>query len=118
MGVYETSWAAPIFLESMKFWFYSLCASLALGIMELFTLSEPKFVKEKSGGDEKKVNAEMRKGRGEIVRKLVTDGCDLFIPGSVTGWLVLSSANVGWCSVVSTVLASVDIWARVQSQSS
>jgi hypothetical protein len=123
MGVYETTWAAPLFLEAMKFWFYSLCASLLLGVIEWFSVPEQlkvgKEKSEKDGGDKKmkvKIEERERGRRGRIVRKLVTDACDLFIPGSITGWLALESANVGWCSVVSTVLAGVDVWVRVQAE--
>jgi hypothetical protein len=58
---------------------------------------------------------ERKEKRSKIMKKIVIDGCDLFIPGSTTGWMVVSTANVGLLSVVSTVLAATDIWIRVQN---
>ena len=134
MGVYKTAWAAPLFHEAMKFWFYSLSASLLLSVMEWFSVPKQgaKAVKEKNKKDgngkeededddgKEKVEWERneRKRKGRIAKKFVTDACDLFIPGSITGWLTLESANVGWCSVVSTFLAGMDVWARMQSEAS
>lgn len=121
MGVYPTSWAAPLFLEAMKFWFYSLSASLLLSVLEWFSVPGEKVVKEKNekyDAEKEKVKFDMmeRKRRGRIAKRFVTDACDLFIPGSITGWLVIESANVGWCSVVSTFLAGMDVWVKVQSE--
>ncbi|KUJ17167.1 uncharacterized protein LY89DRAFT_718826 [Mollisia scopiformis] len=125
MGVYRTAWAAPLFVEAMKFWFYSISLSIVLSLVELWGLySSPtssmialvpegkeKIDRVKEKEMEKR---EWKQKRGKIVKNIVTDSCDLVIPGSVTGWLLVSSRNVGFCSVVSTVLAGRDVWARIQ----
>jgi hypothetical protein len=49
-----------------------------------------------------------------VKRRLVSDGFDLFVPGSVTGWIPTPPAFVGFATIISTVLSSKDIWDRVQ----
>jgi hypothetical protein len=50
---------------------------------------------------------------GPILRRAATDACDLFIPGSVTGWLKTPPVVVGVASITSSLISSKDIWARV-----
>ncbi|KAH6673301.1 peroxin 11B [Halenospora varia] len=123
MGVYNVTWAKNIFLEANKFWFYSLSLGILLSLGQLWILyTQPQMPQrvsqeEKRKGEKKTREVEQDKwelNRNKAVRKLALDGFDLFIPGYTTGWLVVSSANVGCCSVMSTILGSVDIWERVQ----
>ncbi|PBP26048.1 PEX11 domain protein [Diplocarpon rosae] len=125
MGVVPTTWAAGLFTEAMKFWFYSLALGIVGGIWELWGLLGQDAVpgkrlegkSRKSRGDEAKMTqarqTEADANRKKIMKKLVIDGCDLFVPGSATGWIPASSGNVGMMSVVSTVLAGLDVWNRV-----
>ena len=125
MGIWSTSWAPGVFNEAMKFWFYSISCSIALGVVQLVHHLSPVESEEEEGGKKKEGKgddmAESKRKKDKhggimvILKKLVIDGCDLFIPGSVTGWLALSSANVGMLSVVSSILAGTDIWVRVQN---
>lgn len=109
-------------LEANRFWFYSLGVSVVLGLMQLFS----------RGGEDRSGNAEGKKNVSEsekdsvvgkkshvfrsrvVVRRLLTDGFDLFIPGHITGWIHTSPAFVGFASVVSTLLASKEIWDRLR----
>lgn len=124
MGVYHASWAAGLFVEAMKFWFYSLSLGILLALMELWGLSgkEPvvstgskEKVVEKAAQAQEARAMERTSKRRNAVKKMVIDGCDLFIPGSITGWLVISSSNVGLLCVVSTLLAGSDTWDRIHS---
>jgi hypothetical protein len=127
MGIWTTTWAADVFVEAMKFWFYSLSLGVIVGVLQLYQLyMEPVVISEKKTeiGEKSKENEKMiqmmeiterKEKRTKIIKKIVVDGCDLFIPGSTTGWMVVSTANVGMLSVVSTVLAATDIWTRVQN---
>jgi hypothetical protein len=128
MGIWTTTWAAGLFVEAMKFWFYSLSLGIIVGVVQLYQLymepvvvSEEKTeVGEKSKENEKVIQIEIterKEKRSKIIKKIMIDGCDLFIPGSTTGWMVVSTANVGMLSVVSTVLAATDIWTKVQNTS-
>ncbi|KAF8859452.1 hypothetical protein BDZ45DRAFT_356468 [Acephala macrosclerotiorum] len=129
MGVYRTTWAQPLFVEAMKFWFYSITCGILLSLVQFWGLyMAPNPVPKTGKADEKeekeskekgvKVEVEWMSTRRKIMKRLVVDSCDLFIPGSVTGWLAVSSANVGLFSVVSTVLTGTDLWTRVQGQAS
>ncbi|KAH7313200.1 PEX11 domain-containing protein [Rhexocercosporidium sp. MPI-PUGE-AT-0058] len=128
MGVYLTGWAAGLFVEAMKFWFYSLSMGILLALVELWDLSgniplesamrhgderEDEKVAEKTAQIQKSRAIERALKRRSAMKKMMIDGCDLFIPGSITGWLVISSSNVGMLCVLSTVLAGFDIWESI-----
>ena len=49
-----------------------------------------------------------------VKRRLISDAFDLFVPGSVTGWIQTPPAFVGFATIISTVLSSKDIWDRLQ----
>ena len=125
MGIWSTEWAPRLFLEAMKFWFYSISFSITLNLVllcsSLLKLTNPLNEDGISGGESpKEVNAEAkRKGllHWDLMKKLAIDCCDIFIPGFTTGWLAVSSATVGMLGMVSTLLASIDIWERVQGPS-
>jgi len=122
MEIWTTAWASNVLLEAMKFWFYSILFSLTLSFLELFQLSYKSPTSkqsEKANGRPKKTSKaskahELMAKRQDIVKRIITDGCDLLIPGFVTGWIETSFATVGISGVVSTVLVSTDIWNRVQ----
>lgn len=129
MGVYSTSWASGLLLEANRFWFYSLCFSLVLAVLQLSQLyfetpipeGEEKISRNGKSinvvESDKKDSVEVKKWRfrrERIVKKALTDACDILIPGSMLGWVLVSSGTVGMATVVSTVLASGDIWDRVQ----
>lgn len=109
-------------LEANRFWFYSLGFSIVLSLMQHFSRgneSNPVV----GAGKKERSTSEKVSGAGSkapvigsrvLVRRLLTDGFDLFIPGHITGWIHTSSAFVGFASVVSTLLASKEIWDRLR----
>ncbi|KAE8452648.1 hypothetical protein EG329_013907 [Mollisiaceae sp. DMI_Dod_QoI] len=134
MGVYKTTWAASLIIEAMKFWFYSIVLSLLLsvvGIWELYTSPPTKSLttkpntekdernEEDSNEETEQTKADAKVGwmnkRRKAMKGIVIDICDLSVPGSITGWLPVSSANVGMLGVVSTLLAGADVWTRIQN---
>lgn len=68
----------------------------------------------KVGGDKRGARSVVSEERQRVKRGIVSDCFDLFIPGSVVGWISASSATVGYVTVISTVLSSKDIWDRLQ----
>jgi hypothetical protein len=129
MGVWESAEAPIVLVEANKFWFYSLCASIMMGILQIYELyvesppSRPKDNRSKKGNKEEfdrisdgvvAAHRDLKRRRAQgLVKKLVTDACDLFIPGSVVGWVQSTPVIVGVMTLVSTVLSSTDIWARI-----
>lgn len=113
MGVIKSPWAAVVFNEANKFWFYSIILSGILGVVQLWELGNMPVKSRKESVT--KLQKDWRQRRGKITKRFVIDGCDLFIPGSATGWIAVSSAHVGMASAVSSVLAGMDIWDRVQN---
>ncbi|TVY83272.1 Peroxisomal membrane protein PMP27 [Lachnellula suecica] len=118
LGVWPAPWAQLCVIEGHRFWFYSLLFSIGWCMMQLFAADgNDTPVVEKSVGPsaEKRPTAVIRKkeqiiARRVLVRRLLTDVFDLFIPGHVTGWIVTALATVGLASIVSTLLASKEIW--------
>jgi hypothetical protein len=109
MGVWPSTWAEACLLEGNKFWFYSLVCSILLGALQLSADGSG----EKPKGKKQGAQAQ-RKNLNGTKRRMIADGFDLFIPGSVTGWLVTTHAFVGFAGAVSTILSSKDIWDRLQ----
>ncbi|KAI1278284.1 NADH-ubiquinone oxidoreductase [Xylaria sp. FL0933] len=82
------------------------------------------------GGDEKKTGsgkeaekvvaqvdlvAQRREVRSKIsglARRVVSDALDCTLPGSVVGWVPVSTGTVGLAMFVTTILTSKDIWER------
>jgi len=121
------SWVPWVFVESQKFWFYSICFSILLGIVQLALIymapgQESKSSAEKNMNGKEPIKEKHKIEEAEesveenarVMKKLVTDCCDLFLLGSVTGWLAVSTANAGWLSVVRTIIPATDIWMRIQ----
>ena len=117
MGVWPAPWTQQIMVEANRFWLYSLLFSIVLGVIQLFEKSRAVSDKKRDG-ERRPSDGERgaRVGRGVVVRRLLTDGFDLLIPGSVTGWIPNSPATVGFASMVSTLLASKEIWDRLKDK--
>jgi hypothetical protein len=91
MGIYPTTWAAPLFVEAMKFWFFSLLLSMSISLLQLQSLqSSP--VLEKPGEKQLKRKGlsqiERKARRRALLKKLATD--------------------------MSTVLSWSDVWIKIQ----
>lgn len=110
MEIWSTTWASTLLLEANKFWFYSLLFSLASCLLQVYRF-RPLFT---PAGATARSKARSNILPWSLVRQILTDACDLLIPGSITGWARTSPAIVGLATVVSTLLASEEIWYRVQ----
>lgn len=123
MGVYSHPWASTCLLEGNRFWFYSLVFSIVWSLSLLIigdsTLSQPptqdeklKVIKGKSLEAQRK---EKRKEEKKVVlRRLVADCADLFIPGAMVGWIPVGPAVSGGAGLVSTWITGVDVWERLR----
>ncbi|KAJ9269135.1 hypothetical protein DTO212C5_4818 [Paecilomyces variotii] len=98
MGVYSTSWSDWVLLEAHKFWFCALSLSL-LGSLWMLLVADKKASASKSS---------------PWLKRIIIDGCDLLIPGSMVGWIAVSPLVVAMSMVASTVLAAQDIWTQAQ----
>ncbi|KAI1423116.1 hypothetical protein F5Y12DRAFT_555357 [Xylaria sp. FL1777] len=76
---------------------------------------------EKTGGEKggKEAQVDQLAKRREIQskisglgRRVVSDALDITLPGSVVGWVPVSTGTVGLAMFVTTVLTSMDIWER------
>lgn len=133
MRVTSTSWGPGVLQESLKFWFYALCASILLSIYDLWmirTTTGPfpeikrngQAVREKDSNGSHKTTPVSSKPSStasartmSIYKKLLVDGCDLLIPGAATGWIETDPVIVGVTGCISSLVAMEEIWARVQT---
>lgn len=112
MNVWPVPWNTPVLVEANKFWFYALCLSIVGAVVEILgsLLSTGVQKKGKNGG--------AKGGRAQptapLVKRIVVDGCDLLLPGTFLGWIEAGDFTVGVAMVLSTVVASGDVWARAQ----
>lgn len=130
IGVWPTPWVATCMLEANRFWFYSLVFSILWGLMQIFWIQiadeTPEKMAEKihdrtasetegeGAGSQKAIRSAGSKSQKGVRRRLVSDCFDLLIPGHATGWILTSTATVGFASLVSTLLSSKDIWDRLK----
>jgi hypothetical protein len=122
MNIWLVSWNTPVLIEANKFWFYALCVSITGAVWELLfgSAAQSKTQKGHPDIDQKKEESEKPSSSKPVpstiplLKRIVVDGCDLTLPGSFLGWIALGDLGVGMAMVVSTVVASRDIWARAQ----
>ncbi|KAL1301423.1 hypothetical protein AAFC00_005679 [Neodothiora populina] len=139
MKVTSTTWGPRVLDESLKFWFYAIAASLLLSLLDLwsavfssttaFSPSATQSEKQKDGlSNDSKSKAKNEKpdattpasvslSKRQIYKKLFTDGCDILIPGSHTGWIPADALTVGVTGVLATLVSMADVWARVNGGS-
>lgn len=122
MGIWSTSWSRDVFFEANRFWFYALSLSLIGSIWTLCfsaTSKPPVSVStSKDSPSEKQEKQEKKQPHPDVtplVKRIIVDGCDLVIPGSLVGWIGASPAQVGVAMAISTVVAVEDIWIKAQA---
>lgn len=104
MDIYpSTTWINNIQTEAYKFWFYGLALSVLGAVWSLFTTTTT------TSGQSKKRN-EKSAATATLVKRVIVDGCDLMIPGSLLGWMSIGSETVGMAMVLSTVVSMRDVW--------
>lgn len=96
MNIWLVDWYIPVLMEGNKFWFYAICISIARTLAE-FWMGESK---------RKKTESKL------LLERLLVDLCDLTLPGSFLGWIPLGDFGVGVAMVVSTIVASREMWVR------
>ena len=128
MGVTNFEWGQRLQSEADKCWFYAISFSIALSLYRFFglllisvTSSTNTIDPSKTGTekDSKKANKQVSAARSEystLLTRLTIDCCDLTIPGSSTGWIPVQVAIVGAAQFLSSALAGLQIWSRVQAQ--
>ncbi|GLI75767.1 hypothetical protein PoHVEF18_004030 [Penicillium ochrochloron] len=127
MDVYLVPWEQRVMKEANTFWFYALSFSLAGSVFALLfsTSVEPaskakdqKTRKNGAKAEKEKVEAVTNEKAdapktAALVRQIVVDGCDLFLPAALLGWMPTGDLVIGSTMVLSTVLTGREIWKRV-----
>ncbi|KAI0183568.1 AoPex11B [Xylaria flabelliformis] len=119
-------------VEGQRFWLFSLVCGVLAGLVRISDVvaSASEDVpakgekKEEGSTDEKNVSStqeqidhlarsrEVRAKISNLSRRVVSDALDITLPGSVVGWVPVSTGTVGVAMFVTTVLTSMDIWDR------
>ena len=119
MNIWRVSWSTPLLIEANKFWFYAICLSITRTLWEWFcrsTAQSKPHVDEKEKRSEKPTSSEQVQVSSNVPlwERLVVDVCDLSLPGCFVGWIPLSDFGVGMAMIVSSVVASRDVWVKGQ----
>lgn len=124
MNVWPVPWNNSVLNEANKFWFYALSLSVIGALWEILFAPWPqagegrkgsgKKASKKGGGSSKARQTSAVRSVMPLVKRIVVDGCDLLLPGSFLGWVPVGDVGVGLAMVVSTVVASRDIWIKAQ----
>jgi hypothetical protein len=126
MGITATAWGPQIAQESAKFWFYAIATSILLSLYQVFFVVTParpaaKVISptndEKAPSTEKSapVPTQADTKSADLYRQLLIDGCDLFVPGSVIGWIPTEPLTVGIFMSISSALAMSSMWPKIQA---
>ncbi|KAA8642448.1 uncharacterized protein ATNIH1004_011392 [Aspergillus tanneri] len=120
MNVWLVPWYTTVLIEANKFWFYSICISITRSLLEslLGFAIRPRTPKGRGQQKKKKEDKSTSSAPGSstttLLERIVIDSCDLALPGSFLGWTALGDLEVGMAMIVSTVVASRDIWSKSQ----
>lgn len=137
MGVTSFPWGARVENEALKCWFYGIAFSLLLGYYQLamLYLSPPKASKVEANTKDVKPKEEKETAtptpmgkeladadafqarRSKITNQLITDHCDIFLPGSAVGWIPAGQVGVGTCQSISSILSMRKVWEKVKAES-
>lgn len=122
MNIWLVPWYTSVLVEANKLWFYAICISLTRTIWQLLFDQNGRNREPRS-----KSKTEKRKSKSKpaphstqgpsstaLIRKIVVGGCDITLPASFLGWTALGDLGIGVGMVVSTVLASLDVWEKAQ----
>lgn len=125
MTIWPVPWSTPVLLEANKFWFYAICASITGAVLQLpFPASTTTETQTQSRKDQTRNQSTLNPSSSsssttstssKLLAQILVDGCDLTLPASFLGWTpALGDLGVGIAMVVSTVLASRDVWIKAQ----
>lgn len=127
MNVYLVPWNDPVLVEANKFWFYGICLSILSAVVQLlFSFSQPATTATKKSANGTKENNSEKKNESSkstqaqgpkvmpLLKSIVVDACDLLLPGTFLGWILADELTVSATMVLSTIVASPDIWASAQ----
>ena len=126
--VWGVDMARTLHVEGQRFWFLALACGVACGVVRLGKMwvfrAVPGEGSGQLGGGKEGESVEERHGREarereefgrrvkRVGRRLVADGLDLALPGTVVGWVEASSGTVGLCMLGSTLLTGLEVWER------
>lgn len=117
MNVWPVPWNTPVLTEANKFWFYAISLSILGAVWELLFSPVPE-TKQQNGSAKKsgseKAKPPKKTPSSTLLKGVVIDACDLLLPGFFLGWIPVDDLQVGSAMIVSTLLASQDIWAKAQ----
>lgn len=115
MGIWKVAWYAPLLVEANKFWFYSICASIAGNLSALKSLRAALQVRPTGKSEEEAAERSYITTAAPFLRRTIVSACDLTLPGSFLGWIILDDLHVGIAMMVSTLLVWEDVWASAQT---
>jgi hypothetical protein len=115
MGIWKVAWYTPLLVEANKFWFCSLCASIARNVSGLKSANASVQVRPTGTGKAVAVDRPYIAAATPFLRRTIANACDLALPGTFLGWITMNDSRVGAAMIVSTLLVWSDVWASAQT---
>ncbi|KAI1801301.1 peroxisomal biogenesis factor 11 [Daldinia bambusicola] len=125
LAIWTAERERTISIEAQRFWLFSLVCSAVYNVLEIsFTISaSPPASTGKSAASEKKAGGSQEKRKLERKREVSTKVyklgrgataslLDIFLPGTVVGWVKAEPGTVGLAMFVTTILTMMDVWER------
>ncbi|KAI5369716.1 Putative peroxisomal biogenesis factor 11 [Septoria linicola] len=113
-GIYKLQSGARIQKEAYRAWFTGLACNIAAGLYTLYNLQQIAKQQQQSSGDaEKKVEQKtLEREKAASQLQLLSDVCDIAVPGSAIGIVNLDDGIVGLAGTVSSLVGLSAAWAK------
>ncbi|KAF2207928.1 hypothetical protein CERZMDRAFT_114895 [Cercospora zeae-maydis SCOH1-5] len=113
-GIYKLQSGARLQKEAYRAWFTGLACNIAAGIYTLYNLQQIAKQQQQAGADaEKKVEQKtLEKEKAATQLQLLSDVCDITVPGSAIGVVNLDDGIVGLAGTVSSLIGLTAAWAK------
>jgi len=111
-GIRRSEGAKRLQREAYRFWFVGLLFSAISGTYTLYNLRQEEAKVDKKDGQGVVESKRIEKARAAINLQLISDLCDLTVPGSGLGWANFDDGIVGLAGTVSSLIGVWSQWKK------
>nr|POE75549.1 peroxisomal membrane protein 11 like [Quercus suber] len=112
-GIRKFEAAARLQKEAYRAWLVGLVCNVLAGTYTLYNLRQAEQQQRRSADAEKAVEMKkLQKEKSATQLQLISDLCDLTVPGSALGFVTLDDGIVGLAGTVSSLIGLSAAWAK------
>ncbi|EXJ72597.1 uncharacterized protein A1O5_03743 [Cladophialophora psammophila CBS 110553] len=112
MGVKKDPRAKSIQATAYRFWFTGLVASALAGIYNTYKLRERARAVDEKDAEAKVEKVKIARQQRTVNIQLISDLCDLTVPGTILGYVNLDDGIIGLAGVTSSLLGMYGAWQK------